>query len=223
MIKVLIFDLDDTLYKEIEYVRSGFKAVAIFLSKKYQAPYKEIYHEMLQILKKNGRNQVFDKILKKNKVYTKKNILKCLSVYRLHQPKINLDNEAEKCFNRFANTPKYIVTDGNKIVQRKKIQALRISKYIKHTYITHQYGKINAKPSSYCFKKISQLEKTPPKDIIYIGDDPQKDFVNIKKLGYKTIRILQGRCKDIKMSKKYEADITITSLNEVTNKLLNTL
>jgi putative hydrolase of the HAD superfamily len=33
---IIVFDLDDTLYEEITYVRSGFKAVANYLSKNYK-------------------------------------------------------------------------------------------------------------------------------------------------------------------------------------------
>ena len=38
--KVIIFDLDNTLYPEETYVQSGFKAVARYLSNKYDCNFE---------------------------------------------------------------------------------------------------------------------------------------------------------------------------------------
>ena len=54
-----------------------------------------------------------------------------------------------------------------------------------------------------------------PSDIIYIADNPSKDFVGIKPLGFKTIRLLKGRYKNVKKEKKYEAKFTIKSLSQL--------
>ena len=63
-------------------------------------------------------------------------------------------------------------------------------------------------------------EKCDPSNMIYIGDNPNKDFVNIKKLGIKTVRVLTGNYKNLKLSKKFEAEITIRNLNFLTIKLI---
>jgi len=47
------------------------------------------------------------------------------------QPKITLSKEGKACLKRFKDLPKYLVTDGNKIVQLKKIQALGLEPYLK--------------------------------------------------------------------------------------------
>lgn len=211
---ILVFDLDDTLYNEETYVLSGFKAVSNFLTTTYKL--SDTSNDMFNYMKENGRGKVFDYILHKHDLYTKTLIRKCISIYRLHRPNIELSSEAKDCLERFEKYKKYIVTDGNKIVQKNKIEALNLKKYIAKSYITYQYGKKYSKPSIYCFELIKQKENCNFEDIIYLGDNPNKDFINIKKVGCKTIRVNQGYFKNRKYTPEQEAHLTIQSLNEFT-------
>ena len=144
-------------------------------------------------------------------------------VYRGHSPNIQLNAEADDCLKRFGQVPKYIVTDGNKQVQESKIKALGLHQRVNFYYITHRYGIKSAKPSPYCFLKICQREQVPPENVLYIGDNPHKDFVGIKPLGFKTIRVMQGQYKDLVKPQEYEADYQIKSLAELDDKLLTTI
>ena len=174
---IIVFDLDDTLYEEITYVKSGFKAVADYLSKKYQvAVSKKIYSEFVQTLQKQGRGKIFDFVLSKYNLSNKTLIQKCLSVYRLHKPKISLSVSGRTCLERLKEYPKYLLTDGNKIVQTKKIKALKIDKYFRNMMLTHNYGVNYSKPSTYCFYKILEWERAKPKDLIYIGFNMKLDI-----------------------------------------------
>ena len=119
---VLVFDLDDTLYEELTFVKSGFRAVAGYLGETGRIPAAEALEFMLERLKQ-GREGVFDDLLREYGIFSKRLVRKCLSVYRGHQPAITLAPDARRCLARFAHYPKYIVTDGNKLVQANKIKA----------------------------------------------------------------------------------------------------
>ncbi|MDX4012119.1 HAD family hydrolase [Aliarcobacter skirrowii] len=221
-IKVIVFDLDDTLYDEIEYVKSGFIQVANYFSYEFEIDKNLIYNYMIQDLETNGRGKIFDNMLENFKIYSKENIKKAILVYRTHKPNIVLPQESIEVL-RYYNSlkiPIYIVTDGNKIVQNNKIEALKIRKYIKKDFITHRYGIKNSKPSTYCFLKIAQNENVEFRDIVYIGDNPNKDFVNIKKIGFRTIRIVQGMFKELEKPKEYEAELNIQRLAELKNIII---
>ena len=57
---VVCFDLDDTLYPEIEYVKSGFKAVSEYLTQEISKKDADtLYNSLVSILKENGRGEVF--------------------------------------------------------------------------------------------------------------------------------------------------------------------
>jgi putative hydrolase of the HAD superfamily len=51
--------------------------------------------------------------------------------------------------------------------------------------------------------------------MIYIGDNPFKDFFNCNKVGIKTVRVMRGMYKEIKVSKFYDAKIKIKNLSEL--------
>jgi putative hydrolase of the HAD superfamily len=219
---ILVFDLDDTLYDETTYVKSGFKAVAEYLSKEFNLSAKKITEELLEELK-NGRGSIFDAVLKKYNIYSKRLVKKCIVTYRFHTPNISLSANGKKCLERFKNYPIYIVTDGNKIVQYKKIKALGVDKKVKHYYITHRYGVHNAKPSPYCFQKICEKEKITANQVVYIADNVSKDFVGIKPLGFKTIQVLTGQYTNIKRPREYQAELKINSLDELTESFIKKL
>ncbi|VBB05512.1 Hypothetical protein LUCI_0722 [Lucifera butyrica] len=219
MMAVVVFDLDDTLYDELTYVRSGFRAVAQFLQRSWNLPAEPCYQRLVMRLA-GGRGSIFDDVLQEFGVYSRKNVRQCLSVYRRHQPEICLFPAAEDCLRWLAPFPLYIVTDGNKLVQHNKIIALGLKERVRHCYITHRYGIKNAKPSPYCFWKICEREQVDPGQVIYVADNPRKDFVGIKPLGFKTVRILQGQYKDLVLEERFEARWRIQSLTGLTPEFL---
>src|SRR5687767_1704608 len=167
---VLVFDLDDTLYNEASYMQSGFKEVATFLTEKVNQSPDIIYRSLLEIEIRHGRGQVFDLLLKTLNSYDKDLVAKCISTYRLHRPQISLNSDAVACLNRFSHLPLYVLTDGNKLVQQRKIRALGVHSLVKKVYVTHQYGVKYSKPSPFCFLKIATKEKADPKEMFYIAD-----------------------------------------------------
>ncbi len=220
---IIVFDLDDTLYEEITYVKSGFRAVANYLSGKYSLSSDKIYSELYDVLEEKGRGSIFNEILNKYNILSKREIKKCVTVYRKHQPNIKLTKVSINCINRFSDYSKYIVTDGNKMVQSTKIRALNLEKYFRKCLVTHNYGIDKAKPSTYVFHKILEWEKAKPTDLVYIGDDPKKDFINLKKEGFQTIRVLTGTYKYLKMPEIYEAEFVINTLDEVDINLIENI
>ena len=59
-------------------------------------------------------------------------------------------------------------------------------------------------------------------DIVYVGDNPNKDFIELKKHGAITIRVNQGMFKNLILDEKYMADYEITNLKYL-EKILNKL
>lgn len=212
---IIIFDLDDTLYDESNYVKNSFNAVACYLSEKYALPEKTLFEDLIQVLDKQGRGYIFDEVLKKYNVYTKTEVKKCVSVYRKNIPHIKLFNEAIDALELLSEYPKYIVSDGNKLVQSIKVNALGFKRYFKKIFLTHRYGIENAKPSTYCFSIIRKMEECNWNQMVYVADDPNKDFVNLNPLGVKTVRVHTGRFQNRKAKYGYDAISHINNLSEL--------
>lgn len=211
---ILIFDLDDTLYPEETYVFSGMRAVAKMLNENFSLACESTEKRLIEIMKIEGRGKVFDIFLQENGLLTKKIIKKCLHSYRHHSPVITLYPDAIEVMHKFKGR-KYLVTDGHKIVQQAKVDALKIAPFFEKTYLTSRYGVVNAKPSLHCFKKILEKESADWKDIIYVGDNPAKDFVNLNLMGSKTVRVMTGRhCMD-SCPPGYDAKLKIDELKDL--------
>ena len=212
---IIIFDMDDTLYDEMTYVKSSFWAVSNYLSKKYDISKETVFFEMMKIFKKHGRGNVFDLLLKYYKIFSIGEVKKCLSVYRKNIPDIKLFREASEVLEKLSEYPKYLVTDGNKMVQSIKVAALKIEPKFKKIILTHRYGIQYAKPNTYCFNVIRRKEKCKWAQLVYIADDPNKDFVNLNPLGVKTVRVLTGRFKKQKAKSSYDANFHINDLSDL--------
>jgi putative hydrolase of the HAD superfamily len=212
--KIIIFDLDDTLYDSRIFTFQGFWSVSIFLSKITNVDKKIIYYKILSFSKKNNK-RAFNMILE-NLNLPKKYLVKLLSIYRYSNKKLFLYEDAKYLLNFLGYKRSFLITDGNKKMQAIKIKSLKISKYFKKIFITNQYGIKNNKPSIFCFEKIRKLEKTTFNNLVYIGDNPKKDFL-VKKYGITTIRLKRGIYKKIKLENKFEADYSINNLKRLVN------
>jgi putative hydrolase of the HAD superfamily len=215
---ILIFDLDDTLYPEIDFVKSGLRAVAIYLNRNFSWPVDESFAKMIHTLNTKGRGLVFNDLLEHHDCLKKRLVRQCVTVYRYHRPKIQLTPSAMRLLPNLPRKP-YVVTDGHKDVQNSKLDALGVKRYLEKYYITHRYGVCNAKPSIYCFNLIRKRENCNWNDMCYVGDNPRKDFVNLNQVGVHTIRVLTGGYSDVQVTTEFDARFKVNSLDEIRNLL----
>ncbi|WP_445397082.1 HAD family hydrolase [Zobellella sp. An-6] len=211
---ILILDLDDTLYPERTFVESGFQAVAQWLQSRFSWNANDSLIRMRATLAASGRGVVFDELLSHHGKLRRSLVKDCLKVYRHHKPQIMLAPEARKFIDDWGERL-YLVTDGHKVVQHNKIVALGLEHRFTHAYITHRYGINRAKPSPYCFERILTLESCDWRDLIYVGDNPDKDFVTLNKKGSITIRVMTGEHRDVIAKPGHDARYSITNLGEL--------
>lgn len=176
-IKGVTFDLDDTLYSEKEYVRSGYKAVSDYLGGSYENvlwSYFEAGKPAIdELLKEIGREEEKDKVL---------------SIYRSHKPDIHLyPGVSEMIDNLKAKGIKVgIITDGRPEGQRNKLEALGLA--VDDVIITDELGGIQfRKPCDIAFRIMATRWKLPFEEIVYVGDNPEKDFQAPRQLGMKWV------------------------------------
>lgn len=176
----VIFDLDDTLYSEKEYVKSGFEAVAEYLGDTSCATRMWNYFE-------NG-SLAIDSIL--HDLHREGEKAEVLMVYRYHQPTIHLyDGVAELIGELKEKGIKVgIITDGRPEGQHNKIHTLGLDKWIEDIIITDELGGPQfRKPCDIAFRVLQTRWKLPASEIIYVGDNPAKDFQAPQQLGMKYI------------------------------------
>ena len=202
MITTVIFDLDDTLYDEIEYCKSGFAAAAEFLTNSTEsvsantpmAPKtRRIYEVLWQQFNTGNRTETFNAALDELELsYDDELISELIEVYRRHKPKITLPQDSRDSLCELST--KYtlaLLTDGFLPGQQLKVQALGIEKYFKSIIYTEQLGREFWKPSPVGFEKILKSLEARPENTVYIADNEKKDFIAPNKLDFVTIQILR--------------------------------
>lgn len=212
MSMILVFDLDDTLYDERLYVESGLRAVADFGEQQFGWDADASFRFMVEVLDTQGRGAIFDRWLASHDRISRALVQECVKRYRHHTPDLKLDPAAEKLLAALGGYPLYLVTDGHKITQARKVAALGIEPLFRKVFITHRHGVARAKPSTYCFERILAAEKAAWPQLVYVGDNPAKDFVNLNAKGAQTVRVLTGMHKDVKAAPGYEAQHRIAHL-----------
>ena len=194
MITTVVFDLDDTLYDEIEYCKSGFAAVAQFLANLPETPLAErIFGAIWKQFTAGNRTRTFNAALCELGIsFDDKLVGELVEVYRNHVPKIELPQDSRDVLCQLST--KYtlaLLTDGFLPAQRLKVQALGIEKYFKCIVYTEEFGRNCWKPSPAGFEKLMQTLNAQPENMAYVADNEKKDFIAPNKLDFLTIQIIR--------------------------------
>lgn len=188
--KVVCFDLDDTLYKEIDYLKSAFQEVA-----HYAAECCGKASDPVSILVAKAYNEMLDAYLSGGNAFERLNgflglnvpIADYLTIYREHKPSISLDEDAVKTLDWLKEKGVIIglITDGRVKSQLAKIEALGLYRWIKpeNIVISESFG--SSKPALENYKYYE--DKYGNGLYYYIGDNTEKDFGAPNTLGWKTI------------------------------------
>lgn len=216
--KAVIFDLDDTLYPEMDYVISGFKVVSQYVSTKINMKSHRVFNNLLKLFEED-RNNVFDRLLESYDV-DKGVVKKCVNLYRNHYPDIRLTEEVHELLQLLKEKGLKIgiITDGRPESQWNKIKALGLEKYCDSIIVTDELGGIEyRKPNEIPYKKVLQELGVEAKEAIYIGDNPAKDFITANKLGMFTIMFKnnKGLYPKTNLSNEYLARTTISKIFDI--------
>jgi putative hydrolase of the HAD superfamily len=214
---IIVFDMDDTLYLELDFVRSGFRAVDDWLAAELRVD--GFFAIAWHLLEGGQRARVFDDALAALGVAAGPGLIPSLvEVYRGHRPTIQLAPDAARALERHAGRDRLaLLTDGYLATQERKIEALGLRSCCDPVIITDQWGRDYWKPHPRGFMAIQSRFEREPADFVYVGDNPGKDFLGPKALGWKTIRIRRagGLHAAQVVPPGHDADLTITTLDEL--------
>ena len=216
--KAVIFDLDDTLISEVAYAESGYRTVAVVINNKYglDKDTVQIFEELLDLFNADHKN-VFNRFLKDNGLSDDRDsVMELVEAYREHFPEIDYYDDVRPALEGLKN--KKIITgilsDGYSVTQRQKVRALGAENDFDIIILTDELGRDAWKPSPRGFQMIEDRFNLSPDEILYVGDNPKKDFYLSRSAGIKTARII--RDKGVYNNESYfenvEEDYSIDSL-----------
>ena len=224
MIKAVIFDLDDTLISEREYIKSGFKVISLYLSKEYNLEQKEVFNLMNELFEESSK-QLFNRLLDKLKInYDLEYIKKLVKIYREHEPDIKFFDDVLPTIKELKKRGYKlgIITDGYKETQRAKIKVLKCEELFDEIIITDELGREFWKPHKKSYEIMKKKFNCEYKNMVYIGDNEKKDFIGANRLEIKTLKLINkdGIYKDINLEKEYLATMKIENLKEIFRSVL---
>ena len=223
--RVIVFDLDDTLYLERDFCRSGFAAAEAWLAARQDC--QGLAAAALALLDAGQRGNIFDLALPMVGIAPSKALVRELvAVYRGHAPAIALAPDAAALLA--ARPPGWawaLLSDGPAAVQRRKIAALGLERYgIAPIVCTDEFGRAFWKPHPRGYELIERAFALPAARFgppaarfAYVADNPAKDFVTPRRRGWLAIEIRrEGRIHaGARPAAGGEAHVVIASLAQL--------
>lgn len=228
MNSLIAFDLDDTLYKERDFVASGYRAIARELAASNPA---FIYDEMVHVMSTapvNPFDSLEEYLVNRSLQQSAINIhdIKWMvETYRNHHPDITLSSDVAAMLSGLKSQgyDLALITDGRAATQANKIRALGLGAFIPERNISIS-GLIGAE--KYMPEPFERMMALNPgvERYIYVGDNPMKDFVWPNRLGWMTVQLLDdGRNVHSQAiavpSPDYQPQYRIASLGELRDLL----
>lgn len=192
MLNTVLFDLDDTLYDEVDYCRSGFKAVAHFLDDTLgRGQSTALFETLWRVFESGNRTTTFNEALAALELEADASLIRSLiRVYRNHKPNLRLPRDSRRILRELRSTYRLgLLTDGYLPAQKLKVRALKLQDCFEHILYTEHLGRAAWKPSPLGFERLLAEMNIPPHQAVYVGDNAAKDFLAPNRLGMVSVQI----------------------------------
>jgi putative hydrolase of the HAD superfamily len=121
MITCVVFDLDDTLYDEMDFVKSGYLEIANLLNATFGVDKTLTYNRLIDLFELD-RKRVLNRLCIELNIEISDALIE---LYRYHQPTISLKSDVIEILNELKISFKLgILTDGDSVTQWNKFRAL---------------------------------------------------------------------------------------------------
>ena len=182
---VVVFDLDDTLYLERDFVRSGFRAVAALFGRELET---EVYRRLVDLFNDYHPDPFAVVLSDLEDRADRIDKSRMMRAYREHRPSLTLSTDVAGLLSNLRSLDRSlaIITDGRSVTQRNKFFALGLDTWIDVIVISEELGA--AKPNPRAYESIERCFPHGP--YVYVGNDVTKDFIAPNRLGWITIGLV---------------------------------
>lgn len=223
-VRLVVFDLDDTLYPEAEYVLSGFQAVAEWAQTQFAVAADVAFEELSRLFRAGVRGDTFNRWLGGRGIDATRWVPEMVAVYREHQPVLRPFPGIESLVHSLARDVRVgLISDGHYRVQERKFHALDLGCHFSAVVFTDRLGRDAWKPSPQAFHLMLEELAVQPGEALYVADNPAKDFRAARAAGVGSVRFRHrlGLCRAAKpASPEDAADCEVTSVMELRTLLL---
>lgn len=226
MLKAVVFDLDDTLYDQYEYLASAFRESAKYLSARLNFNENYLLDRLLEISRTIGSDsgKIIDALIQSlgENLYEKELADGAVNSFLSYRPaKLETYDGVRNVLEslKAKNFKIGVLTDGRREIQISKLQALSIIHYFDAIVTSDDYGREKRRPAPFTYHLILRKLEVKPQECAFVADNPKKDFITAKKIGIITIRTLTGEYQNLSLVEEYEAEYTINQIQELITKI----
>jgi putative hydrolase of the HAD superfamily len=183
-----VFDIDDTLYLERDYIRSGFAEVARWAEIEFGL--RGFFDRCWDAFQAGVRGRIFDLAVTAYADVDPRIVARLIERYRSHTPAIALLPDADWALRRLSGSYRIAaLSDGPIDSQRAKVQALGLVGRLDPIVLTEDFGPGHGKPAPEAFRLIEEQVRSAGAACCYVADNPSKDFMGPADLGWRTVRV----------------------------------
>ncbi|MBI3987368.1 MAG: HAD family hydrolase [Lentisphaerae bacterium] len=227
--KAVVFDLDDTLYPEYQFVFGGYLAVANYIRKLYGI---EIYEELARRYRSgedgpvrhspsgDGGSDPFTPVLRRYfRTIEPLLIQRLRDIHRCHAPRLSLFSDARTAIALLGAQGYKIglMTDGYSCIQKNKVEKLELKALLDSLVFADDLGGEDFwKPSPDPFHIMALQLEVETREMVYVGDDPTLDFLAPRQLDMGAVRVLRPDSRHEHSrppTPAHEPELTIPSLS----------
>jgi putative hydrolase of the HAD superfamily len=186
---VVLFDMDDTLYPELDYMRSGVRHALSALE--FHGSVSAFEAAMLRRFHAGQREMLMQDAFAEIGVRADDRLMTAfLSAYRDQQPAISLSTTMRSALDRLKSEgfAMALVTDGDAARQQRKVEALGLASWFDPIILTATLGKGIDKSTPLPFDILVRRFGTQ-RPFVFVADNPHKDFIHPLRLGWPSLRI----------------------------------
>jgi putative hydrolase of the HAD superfamily len=222
--KAVVFDLDDTLYPEADFVRSGFRAVSRLLENTHGFPATEVFSRLDSMFRRGVRGNTFD-LLVRELGSTPIDIVPLIDEYRRHDPEIQPFADIPPLLLRLSQFVRLgLISDGYFDVQRRKLTALELGSVFESVVFTDEFGREHWKPHPFAFRTVLERLAVHPSQAVYVADNPMKDFLGARTVGMASIQCCYSDgdyCRLAHPSPAHAPDFVVDSVEALSDLLFS--
>lgn len=187
--EAVIFDLDDTLYRERRYALSGFAAVSHELQVRHGIPAGDAFRTLASACRGGRRQAAFQELCERFGLDFRE-VPRLVHLMRMHTPRLRLTRAARDVLTTVRKAqPVAILTNGLPNVQVRKIAALGIEPLVDAVIYATEHGNGAGKPDPAPFLAVCARLGVHPRECVFVGNDPIRDVAGARAVGMRTIRL----------------------------------
>jgi glycosyltransferase involved in cell wall biosynthesis/FMN phosphatase YigB (HAD superfamily) len=213
--RLVVLDIDDTLYLERDYVRSGFDAVGAWA--RAELGVDDLGERAWAAFEAGVRRTIFDEALAGCGIEVTNGVVpRLVEVYRAHSPTIDMLPDARAWLDALApHVTLAVVTDGPLASQQAKAEALMLTRWADLVVFTESLGPGRGKPHPAAFEQLERELGLSGERCAYVADNPAKDFVAPHRLGWRTVRVRRPGGLHAEVPSGGDVDAEVTSLADL--------